>query len=152
MNFIFIYKGKLPSKANYKEIGYRRVGKEIKPFIRNKKEVILFQNEAIYQLHKQMLSYGYEKFPIMGFLKSDIVFFIKNNFEKRDLDNLEKFLFDVLEKGNIILNDAQIVLKNTRKLKFEEEGFLVKLQKISKEKKGKRLEKFINIFKAFSGK
>ena len=146
MKYIFIYKGSLPSKANYKEIGYRRINGELKPFIRNKKQVLIFQNEAIYQLHKQILSYGYEKFPLKNLIKIKILFFLKRNFEKRDLDNLEKFLFDVLEKANIIKNDAQIVKKEAIKLKYKEEGFFIEIENIKNLRISKQIENSLKIF------
>ncbi|MEO2065063.1 MAG: RusA family crossover junction endodeoxyribonuclease, partial [Desulfurobacteriaceae bacterium] len=111
MKFKFFFIGKIPSKANYKKISHRRINGELKPFIMNNPQVLSSQREALYQLHLQKLSYGLDKFPITKPVKVSLTFYLSGRVRQRDIDNAEKFVGDILEKGEILKRDSLIYQK-----------------------------------------
>jgi len=111
VKFKFFFVGKIPSKANYKKISHRRINGEIKPFIINNPEVLRAQNEALWQLHIQKIDYGLENFPIKKPVKISLTFYLKGRVKQRDIDNAEKFVGDILEKGGVLKRDSLIYRK-----------------------------------------
>ncbi len=113
MKFKFFFIGKIPSKANYKRISYRRHLGQMKPFITNTSDVLKHQREALYQLHLQMQRYGFENFPIDVPVKMSVEFFFSSRVSQRDIDNAEKFVGDILEKAGVLKRDSLIYLKES---------------------------------------
>ncbi|SMO81054.1 Holliday junction resolvase RusA (prophage-encoded endonuclease) [Balnearium lithotrophicum] len=123
MKFKFFFVGKIPSKANYKKISHRRVNGEMKPFIVNNPAVLKAQREALWQLHIQKLFYGLEKFPIEKPVKVSLVFFLSGRVKQRDIDNAEKFVGDILEKGGVLKRDSLIYRKENVEKRIGIKGF-----------------------------
>ncbi len=123
MRFKFFFVGKIPSKANYKKISHRRINGEIKPFIVNNPAVLKSQKEALWQLHIQKLSYGLSNFPIENPVKISLTFYLSGRVKQRDIDNAEKFVGDVLEKGGVLKKDSLIYRKDTVEKRLGIKGF-----------------------------
>lgn len=123
MKFKFFLVGKIPSKANYKKISHRRINGELKPFIVNNPSVLKAQRNAIWQLHVQKLSYGFSLFPIEKPVKMSLIFFFSGRVRQRDLDNAEKFVGDVLEKGGVLKKDSLIYRKELVEKRIGIKGF-----------------------------
>lgn len=123
MKFKFFFVGKIPSKANYKKISHRRVNGELKPFIINNPQVLKSQRDALYQLHLQKLSYGLEKFPITEPVSLSLTFYLSGRVRQRDIDNAEKFVGDILEKGGILKRDSLIYRKEKVEKRLGVKGF-----------------------------
>jgi len=123
MVYKFFFVGKIPSKANYKKISHRRVKGELKPFIINNPQVLSSQREAIYQLHLQKLSYGLENFPIERPVKVSLTFYLSGRVSQRDIDNAEKFVGDILEKGEVLKRDSLIYQKERVEKRLGIKGF-----------------------------
>jgi Holliday junction resolvase RusA-like endonuclease len=123
VKFKFFFIGKIPSKANYKKISHRRVNGELKPFIINNPQVLSAQRDALYQLHLQKLSYGLENFPISEPVKLSVKFYLSGRVGQRDIDNAEKFVGDVLEKGGILKRDSLIYRKELVEKRLGVRGF-----------------------------
>ncbi|WP_456436535.1 RusA family crossover junction endodeoxyribonuclease [Thermovibrio ammonificans] len=123
MKFKFFIVGKIPSKANYKKISHRRVNGEIKPFIVNNPDVIKAQQDAVWQLHKQKVAYGLDKFPIERPVKMSLTFYLTGRVKQRDIDNAEKFVGDVLEKAEVLKRDSLIYLKERVEKRLGIKGF-----------------------------
>ncbi len=123
MKFKFFFVGKIPSKANYKKISHRRINGELKPFIMNNPQVLSSQREALYQLHLQKLNYGLDKFPITKPVKVSLTFYLSGRVRQRDIDNAEKFVGDILEKGEILKRDSLIYQKERVEKRLGIKGF-----------------------------
>ncbi|WP_457679965.1 RusA family crossover junction endodeoxyribonuclease [Thermovibrio sp.] len=123
MKFKFFFVGKIPSKANYKKISHRRVNGELKPFIMNNPAVLSAQREALYQLHLQKLAYGLENFPITEPVKLSLKLYLSGRVRQRDIDNVEKFVGDILEKGEVLKRDSLIYQKEKVEKRLGIKGF-----------------------------
>ncbi len=123
MKFKFFFVGKIPSKANYKKISHRRINGEMKPFIMNNPAVLKAQREALWQLHIQKLSYGLSNFPIENPVKISLTFYLSGRVKQRDIDNAEKFVGDILEKGGILKRDSLIYKKESVEKRIGVKGF-----------------------------
>ena len=136
--FKFFFIGKVPSKANYKKISHRRVNGEIKPFIINNPSVLSSQKDAVYQFHVQKIPYGLEKFPIDYPLKVSFKFLLSGRIKQRDIDNIEKFIGDSLEKAGIIKRDSLIYVKEKVEKRLGIKGFyeiiIIELEKLENSK------------------
>jgi len=121
--FKFYFVGKIPSKANYKRISRRRVNGEFKPFIVNTSSVTSSQNDAVYQFHLQKLRYGLENFPIDSPVKVSFTFLLSGRVRQRDIDNVEKFIGDCLEKAGVIRRDSLIYVKERVEKRLGVKGF-----------------------------
>ncbi len=139
MRFKFFLVGKIPSKANYKKISHRRVNGELKPFIVNNPSVLRAQRDAVWQLHVQKLSYGISLFPIERPVKLSLTFLLSGRVRQRDLDNAEKFVGDVLEKGGVLKKDSLIYRKELVEKRMGIKGFeeviLIEIEELSEEER-----------------
>ena len=139
MKFKFFFVGKIPSKANYKKISHRRVNGEMKPFIINNPEVLKSQKEALWQLHVQKISYGISRFPIENPVKVSLTFYLSGRVKQRDIDNAEKFVGDILEKGGVLKRDSLIYRKDRVEKRIGVKGFpeviCIEIEELSKEEK-----------------
>ncbi len=75
--------------------------------------VLLWEAKAVWELKKQ-----YEGPPLSFPLSVEVFFFLPDN-RKRDIDNMLKTLWDVLEKAQIIENDNLIHETKTVKVRDE---------------------------------
>jgi Holliday junction resolvase RusA-like endonuclease len=136
--FKFFFIGRVPSKANYKKISHRRVNGEVKPFIINNPSVLSSQKDAVYQFHVQKTHYGLEKFPIDYPLKASFKFLLSGRVKQRDIDNIEKFIGDSLEKAGIIKRDSLIYVKEKVEKRLGIKGFyeiiIIELEKLENSK------------------
>ncbi len=139
MKFKFFFVGKIPSKANYKKISHRRVNGKIKPFIVNNPAVLKSQKEALWQLHVQKLSYGLSKFPIEKPVSVSLIFYLSGRVKQRDIDNAEKFVGDILEKGGVLKRDSLIYKKERVEKRIGVKGFpevvYIEIEELSEEEK-----------------
>ena len=139
MKFKFFFVGKIPSKANYKKISHRRVNGEMKPFIINNPEVLKSQKEALWQLHVQKIHYGISRFPIENPVKISLTFYLSGRVKQRDIDNAEKFVGDILEKGGVLKRDSLIYRKDRVEKRIGVKGFpeaiCIEIEELSKEEK-----------------
>ena len=139
MKFKFFFVGKIPSKANYKKISHRRVNGEMKPFIINNPEVLKSQKEALWQLHIQKLSYGISNFPIEKPVKVSLIFSLSGRVNQRDIDNAEKFVGDILEKGGVLKRDSLIYRKDRVEKRIGVKGFpevvYIEIEELSEDEK-----------------
>ncbi len=135
--FKFFFIGKVPSKANYKKISHRRINGEMKPFIMNNPSVLSSQRDAIYQFHIQKVQYGLEKFPLNCPLKASFKFLLSGRVKQRDIDNIEKFIGDSLEKAQVIKRDSLIYVKEKVEKRLGIKGFheiiIVELEQLKRE-------------------
>ena len=136
--FKFFFIGRVPSKANYKKISHRRVNGEVKPFIINNPSVLSSQKDAVYQFHVQKTLYGLKKFPIDYPLKASFKFLLSGRVKQRDIDNIEKFIGDSLEKAGIIKRDSLIYVKEKVEKRLGIKGFyeiiIIELEKLENSK------------------
>ncbi|NPB05137.1 MAG: RusA family crossover junction endodeoxyribonuclease [Aquificae bacterium] len=84
----------------------RRDGRVFKPA-----RVVLWEVRALWELRSQ-----YQGSPLAGPLSVEVHFFFPDN-RKRDIDNMLKTLWDVLEKARVIENDE--VIHETRTVKVK---------------------------------
>jgi len=92
--------------------------------------VVLWESRAVWELSKQ-----YKGSPFSFPISVEVYFFLPDN-RKRDIDNMLKTLWDVLEKANIIANDNLIHETKTVKIKGENlSGTVIKISPFREQKK-----------------
>lgn len=112
------YLSKLPVPKTNRYIR-RKGGKVFKP-----PRVVNWEARAIWELREQ-----YKGEPIDYEVSVDITLILPNR-RKRDIDNMLKSLWDVMEKAGIIKNDNLIFeVRTVKKIEKGKEGVYIKIKK-----------------------
>jgi len=101
----------------------RKGGKVFKP-----PRVVNWEVRAIWELREQ-----YKGEPIDWEVSVDVVLILPNR-RKRDIDNMLKSLWDVLEKAGVIKNDNLIYeVRTIKKVEKGKEGVYIKIKRFNEE-------------------
>ncbi|MEZ0361746.1 MAG: RusA family crossover junction endodeoxyribonuclease [Hydrogenobacter sp.] len=74
------------------------------------------------------ISQQYRGKPLEGRLSMDVLLVLPNN-RKRDIDNMLKSLWDILEKAGVIKNDNQIYeIRTVKKVVKGQEGTVIRIK------------------------
>jgi len=107
----------------------RKGGKVFKP-----PRVVNWEVRAIWELREQ-----YKGEPIDWEVSVDIVLILPNR-RKRDIDNMLKSLWDVLEKAGVIKNDNLIYeVRTVKKVEKGKEGVYIKIKRFKEEETSLRI-------------
>lgn len=120
----------------------RKNGKVFKPA-----RVIHWESRALWELKQQ-----YTQDPLNGPLSVEVYLFLPDR-RKRDIDNMLKTLWDILEKAHVIENDNLIYETRTVKIKkAKTSGVVVVIKPYRMEEESfKPLEERLNQFKETFG-
>ncbi len=101
----------------------RRGGKVFKPpRVRN------WEVKALWEIKQQ-----YKGNPIEERVSVDITFILPNH-RKRDIDNMLKSLWDILEKAGVIRNDNLIYeVRTLKKIEKNKEGVIIRIKEFSED-------------------
>lgn len=117
---ITLYLSKLPVPKSNRYIR-RKGGKVFKP-----PRVINWEVRAIWELKEQ-----YNGDPIDYEVSVDIILILPNK-RKRDIDNMLKSLWDVMEKAGIIKNDNLIYeVRTVKKIEKGKEGVYIRIKRFN---------------------
>lgn len=107
----------------------RKGGKVFKP-----PRVVNWEVRAIWELREQ-----YKGEPINWEISVDVVLILPNK-RKRDIDNMLKSLWDVLEKAGVIKNDNLIYeVRTVKKVEKGKEGVYIKIKRFKEEETNLRI-------------
>ena len=125
---IKLFLSKLPVPKSNRYIR-RKGGKVFKP-----PRVVNWEARAIWELREQ-----YNGKPIDYEISVDIVLILPNR-RKRDIDNMLKSLWDVLEKAGVIKNDNLIYeVRTVKKIEKGKEGVYIRIKKFNEEEVNLRI-------------
>ena len=107
----------------------RKGGKVFKP-----PRVVNWEVRAIWELREQ-----YKGEPIDWEVSVDVVLILPNR-RKRDIDNMLKSLWDVLERAGVIKNDNLIYeVRTIKKVEKGKEGVYIKIKRFKEEETNLRI-------------
>ncbi len=117
---IELYLSTLPIPKTNRYIRTRR-GKVFKP-----PRVTLWETRALWEIMQQ-----YSGEPVEGKLYVEIVIKLPNR-RRRDIDNMLKSLWDILERAKVIKDDNQIYEIRTRKMIVKgEQGVFIRIKPLA---------------------
>jgi len=123
-----LFLSKLPVPKSNRYIR-RKGGKVFKP-----PRVVNWEVRAIWELREQ-----YKGEPIDWEVSVDVVLILPNR-RKRDIDNMLKSLWDVLEKAGVIKNDNLIYeVRTIKKVEKGKEGVYIKIKRFKEEETNLRI-------------
>lgn len=126
---INLYLSKLPVPKSNRYIR-RKGGKVFKP-----PRVVNWEARAVWELREQ-----YDGNPIDYEVSVEIVLILPNR-RKRDIDNMLKSLWDVMEKAGIIKNDNLIYeVRTIKKIEKGKEGVYIRIKRFSESEINLRIE------------
>lgn len=126
---INLYLSKLPVPKSNRYIR-RKGGKVFKP-----PRVVNWEARAMWELREQ-----YDGNPIDYEVSVEIVLILPNR-RKRDIDNMLKSLWDVMEKAGIIKNDNLIYeVRTIKKIEKGKEGVYIRIKRFSESEINLRIE------------
>ena len=126
---INLYLSKLPVPKSNRYIR-RKGGKVFKP-----PRVVNWEARAVWELREQ-----YDGNPIDYEVSVEIVLILPNR-RKRDIDNMLKSLWDVMEKAGIIKNDNLIYeVRTIKKIEKGKEGVYIRIKRFSESEISLRIE------------
>lgn len=121
---IKLFLSKLPVPKSNRYIR-RKNGKVFKP-----PRVVNWEARALWELKHQ-----YRGEPIDYEISVDIVLVLPNR-RKRDIDNMLKSLWDVMEKAGVIKNDNLIYeVRTVKKIEKGKEGVFIRIRKFDEKEK-----------------
>ncbi len=125
---IELFLSKLPVPKSNRYIR-RKGGKVFKP-----PRVVNWEARAIWELREQ-----YNGEPIDYEISVDIVLILPNR-RKRDIDNMLKSLWDVMEKAGVIKNDNLIYeVRTVKKIEKGKEGVYIRIKKFDERRANLRI-------------
>lgn len=125
---IKLFLSKLPVPKSNRYIR-RKGGKVFKP-----PRVVNWEARAIWELREQ-----YNGEPIDYEISVDIVLILPNR-RKRDIDNMLKSLWDVMEKAGIIKNDNLIYeVRTVKKIEKGKEGVYIRIKRFNEKEVNLRI-------------
>jgi len=117
---IFLSQVPVPKSNRYIR---RKGGKVFKP-----PRVKNWEVRALWEIREQ-----YSGEPLEGKLSMEVILILPNN-RKRDIDNILKSLWDVLEKARVIKNDNQIYeIRTVKKVQKGQQGTIVRIKEFVEE-------------------